>query len=207
MLKIKEVFYSLQGEGFHAGRPTIFIRFSGCNLWSGKTKDKENSPCYFCDTDFVGGKKYSIDELANVVYDLIPKSLNNIYIVFTGGEPSLQVTNEIIFDLKDKIQTLGIKCSFGIETNGENDFEFDEDIWVTFSPKTYNFKLKKWSELKLLYPFGLIPDVFNSYNGIKYLQPIFNDNYDSNLKMTMDYCLNNDNWRLSIQQHKILGIE
>jgi organic radical activating enzyme len=176
-------------------------------LWSGKAKDKQKSPCYFCDTDFVGGEKYSIDELAIAVYDLIPKSLNTVYIVFTGGEPSLQVTNEIIFYLKNKIQTLGIKCSFGIETNGENDFDFDEDIWVTFSPKTTNFKLKKWSELKLLYPFKITPEHFNNYNGIKYLQPIFNDSYATNLKMTMDYCLNNSNWRLSIQQHKILGIE
>jgi 7-carboxy-7-deazaguanine synthase len=208
MLKIKEIFYSLQGEGFHAGRPTVFIRFSGCNLWSGKTKDKEKSPCYFCDTDFVGGKKYTVCELANEIKSLLPIHVNDAYIVFTGGEPSLQITDAIISELKNKLNNDGIHCSFAIETNGENDFKFvDNDVWITVSPKTNSFKLKTFSELKLLYPLSITPDTFDFFNGIKYLQPIFDISYENNIKLTIDYCLNNPSWKLSIQQHKVLGIE
>jgi organic radical activating enzyme len=147
-------------------------------------------------------------ELANEIKSLLPIHVNDAYIVFTGGEPSLQITDAIISELKNKLNNDGIHCSFAIETNGENDFKFvDNDVWITISPKTNSFKLKTFSELKLLYPLSITPDIFDFFNGIKYLQPIFDINYENNIKLTIDYCLNNPSWKLSIQQHKVLGIE
>lgn len=207
MLHIKEVFYSLQGEGSKAGKPTLFVRFSGCNLWSGLEKDKENSPCYFCDTDFLNGKKYTVVDLANEIVQKLPKNNKTPYIVFTGGEPTLQLSNSILNSIKFELLKKEIRPSFGLETNGEKNFVYDEDVWITVSPKTKGFKLEKYNELKLLYPLKNISPNDIVKKSILYLQPIFDKDYDNNLNKTLSYCLNNPEWNLSLQLHKILKIE
>lgn len=208
MLLVKEIFYSLQGEGFRAGKPTIFIRFSGCNLWSGLVKDKQKSICYFCDTDFTGGVKHTIESLVEAVIKLIPINVDNPYIVFTGGEPTLQLTNKNLTCIKKTLESFNYSPVFGLETNGEKDIDYEDTIWITVSPKTKNFKIKKYDELKLLYPLDSIkPYELTTTVDNLYLQPIDDLNYKTNLKAAIDYCLLNPKWSLSLQQHKILGID
>ena len=118
MYKIKEIYYTIQGEGYHTGRPAIFLRFSGCNLWTGQEKDRFNAVCYWCDTDFVGtnginGGKYYLDNLEKTILSLWPKNESeNPYVVCTGGEPLLQMNDEII----NMIHKAGFEI--GLETNG-----------------------------------------------------------------------------------------
>jgi len=208
MLLIKEIFYSLQGEGGKVGKPTIFIRFAGCNLWSGLEKDKQKSVCYFCDTDFNNGIKYTIEKLVEVIIKLIPVNIINPYIVFTGGEPTLQLTNERLKTIKKLLESFDYIPVFGLETNGEKDIEYEDNIWITVSPKTKNFKIKNYNELKLLYPLNSVKpyEILTEVDNL-YLQPIDNLNYKDNLKATIEYCLLNPKWSLSLQQHKIIGVD
>ena len=188
MLKIKEIFYSIQGEGRYAGTPCIFVRFSGCNLWSGKLVDKSNSVCYFCDTDFVGGNYYTEDQLAEEIVKLWPNQNINPRIIFTGGEPTLQLTNTVLDEIQNKFLKFDLKCDFAVETNGEKDIVYNHEIWITMSPKTLNYKRKKCNELKVLYPLNIDPQKFeNIHSDYKYLQPIYDENYSNNL-------INNENF-------------
>lgn len=208
MLTVKEVFYSLQGEGYNTGRPAVFVRFSGCNLWSGRRgRDKLASVCKFCDTDFIGGDRYSEAELADKILDTW-QGTTPPFIVFTGGEPSLQLRNSLFSEIHDRLRPSKSTCSFAIETNGTTEYDYDKPVWVTVSPKTKGFVRRSGSELKLLWPLdNLHPDEIGFVDfKYKYLQPIHDKNYNENLKGAIDYCLKNSEWRLSLQQHKIIGV-
>jgi 7-carboxy-7-deazaguanine synthase (Cx14CxxC type) len=212
---VKEIFYSLQGEGFHAGRATVFCRFAGCNLWSGLEKHRATAQCRFCDTDFVGtdgtfGKKYkSAQELADQLVALWPKETLESgipYVVFTGGEPTLQLDEELI----GACHRLGFEV--GIETNGTRLVPIGVD-WICVSPKPRSVLVQKTGdELKLIYPQveeEMHPEALLR-SGLEfvywYLQPMAGDSEDENTRETVRYCQRNTKWRLSLQTHKILGV-
>ena len=191
---VKEIYYTLQGEGAQAGRAAIFLRFAGCNLWSGLEKDRAEAVCRFCDTDFVGtdgpggGKFASAAKLARAVC--------------TGGEPLLQLDKALIAALHDQ------GFEIGIETNGTLLPPAGVD-WVCVSPKAEaEQKLKHGDELKLIYPqAGAEPEryVGQDFRNF-YLQPMDNADRAANTRAATEYCLKNPQWRLSLQTHKLIGI-
>ena len=204
---VKEIFYSLQGEGAHAGRPAIFCRFAGCNLWSGKEKHRADAICSFCDTDFVGtdgenGGNYYINEILDIISNLWPSD-NNLepFLVCTGGEPLLQLDQNFV----DEIHKIGFKIS--IETNGTKLPPSAID-WICVSPKN-NTKtnLKTGDELKFVYPQkDFEPIQFESYNfNHFFIQPMDNNDYEKNKKLSEIFVEKNPKWKLSLQTHKILG--
>jgi 7-carboxy-7-deazaguanine synthase (Cx14CxxC type) len=205
--RVKESFYSIQGEGVQAGRPAVFCRFSGCNLWSGRLCDKPQSPCPDCDTDFVGtdgpggGAFDTPEKLAGHLACFWPQDQQNRYLVFTGGEPALQLDAELISACKRH----GFACA--IETNGTRPLPEGLD-WVCVSPKPgAHLSVTRGDELKLLYPYGLEPAAFESLDFAHFcLQPVDNDLAALNRKAALDYCLANPRWRLSLQLHKILNV-
>ena len=202
MYAIKEIFYTLQGEGFHAGRPAVFCRFSGCNLWSGREQDRATAACDFCDTDFVGtdgangGKFPDAAVLADVIAGLWPRDRKeNRFVVFTGGEPLL-----------DAMHARGFECA--VETNGTLEAPDGLD-WITVSPKgTAPVKLKRASELKLVYPQPTaLPERFADFAATHFfLQPMDGPHALDNTRAAVDYCKAHPHWRLSLQTHKYLGI-
>ena len=208
MYQIKEMYYTLQGEGARAGRPSVFCRFTGCNLWSGREKDRSEAVCNFCDTDFVGvdgpggGKFADALELSSAIESLWPNEEPNRYVVFTGGEPGLQLDDEIVDQLHLK------NFEVAVETNGTLDLPLNID-WLTVSPKAdSNLKIQTGNELKLVYPqVDVSPE---SYEGLDfenfYLQPMDNEDKDKNTQKTIQYCLENPKWKLSLQTHKYMGI-
>ena len=206
---VKEIYFTMQGEGFHTGKHAVFCRFSGCNLWSGHEKDRANAICNFCDTDFVGidgvnGSKYVS---ASALSDKIDKVWNDFddekFVVFTGGEPLLQLNSELIDDLHQK----GFKVA--IETNGT--LLPPENIdWICVSPKKgAKFKLKYGNELKLVYPQEEFnPDLFKELEFDHFfLQPMDGEDLQKNILQSVSYCIENPLWRLSLQTHKIMGID
>ena len=206
---VKEIYLTLQGEGFHTGKHAVFCRFSGCNLWTGLEKDREKAVCTFCDTDFVGtdgvnGAKYSSAELlAEMIDELWPKDLKEKLVVFTGGEPLLQLNKELIDLLHTK------KFKIAVETNGT--IMPPENIdWICVSPKKGSkFKLNYGNELKLVYPQeDLKPELFESFDFDHFfLQPMDGKNLQRNILQSVSYCIENPLWRLSLQTHKIMGID
>ena len=205
--KVKEIFLTKQGEGYHTGRPSVFLRFSGCNLWSGLEKDRAKAICDWCDTDFVGvdgikGGNYDIKEIINIVSNLWP-SYNNSepFLVCTGGEPLLQLDQNFV----DEIHKIGFKIS--IETNGTK-LPPNEIDWICVSPKkNTTTNLKAGSELKFIYPQkDFEPIQFENYD-FKYffIQPMDNNNYEKNKKLSEQFVEKNPKWKLSLQTHKILG--
>jgi 7-carboxy-7-deazaguanine synthase (Cx14CxxC type) len=209
MYAIKEIFYTLQGEGFHAGRPAVFCRFSGCNLWSGREADRATSICNFCDTDFVGtdgvngGKYRGADEVSAKIASLWPTGQpDNRFVVFTGGEPLLQLDAALL----DAMHACGFECA--VETNGTLEAPAGLD-WITVSPKsTAPVKLKRASELKLVYPQPTaLPERFANFPATHfYLQPMDGPRIAQNTRAAVDYCKTHPHWRLSLQTHKYLGI-
>ena len=208
---VKEIFYSLQGEGAHAGRPAIFCRFTGCNLWSGREKDRANSICQFCDTDFVGvdgsggGKFSDAVSLAKTIKTYWPMNiLGQVapYLVCTGGEPLLQLDEALIEAFHDE----GFEVA--IETNGTLPVPDGVD-WVCISPKAGSkCIIEEGDEIKLIYPqHGSHPGDFTT-SKFKYffLQPMCESGID-NTEITVQYCLDHPKWRLSLQTHKILGLQ
>ena len=206
---VKEAYYTIQGEGFHSGRPAVFLRFSGCNLWSGREQHRDESVCKFCDTDFVGtdgqggGKFESPQELATHIDQLWPGGPNK-YVVCTGGEPLLQLDTALI----DAFHEKGIEIA--IESNGT--LPAPEGIdWICISPKA-NARVVQQSgnELKLVYPQleeEAQPENFEEMNFEYFsLQPLENDHWEENTTSTVQYCLDHPKWRLSLQTHKYLGI-
>ena len=205
---IKEIYYTIQGEGYHTGRPAVFCRFSGCNLWSGREIDRKLAKCNFCDTDFVGtngqsGCKYKT--ASHLVKEIISYWPSNVkpFVVLTGGEPMLQVNDELINELKIN------NFEIAIETNGT--FIVPNTIdWICVSPKVGSNLLQlKGDELKLVYPQeGINPE---DYEDLKFkyfsLQPLDNKNETINTDMTIKYCSKNPKWRVSLQTHKIIGIK
>jgi 7-carboxy-7-deazaguanine synthase (Cx14CxxC type) len=208
MYKIKEIYYTIQGEGFHTGRPAVFCRFAGCNLWTGREVDRENAICKFCDTDFWGtdgvlGGKYTADALADLLISLWPKSDTPVFVVCTGGEPGLQMNDELI----DTFHQKGIEIA--IETNGTVVLPNGID-WICVSPKANtDIIITKGHELKLVYPQkeNTPPDYESLDFDHFYLQPLDDQNQADHIKQTIDYCKQHPNWKLSIQTHKFLGID
>jgi 7-carboxy-7-deazaguanine synthase len=209
MYTVKEIFYTLQGEGFHSGRPAVFCRFSGCNLWTGREADRGHAVCQFCDTDFVGvgpdGGRFANGEAlaAAVRAAWPPKSAGGRpYVVCTGGEPLLQLDSEAIDALH------GAAFEVAIETNGTQRAPPGID-WICVSPKANaDLVLTTGNELKLVYPQeGAPPERYAALDFEHFfLQPMDGDQVEENTARALAYCLAHPNWRLSIQTHKVLGI-
>jgi 7-carboxy-7-deazaguanine synthase (Cx14CxxC type) len=210
MYKVKELFYTLQGEGGQAGRAAVFLRFTGCNLWSGREEDREGAVCKFCDTDFRGtdglnGGRYSATELANKVAELWPDlTQGKPYVVCTGGEPLLQLDETLI----DALHAWGIEIA--VETNGTIAAPSSID-WICVSPKA-NAELVQTSgqELKLVYPqneASAQPERFVDLDFQHFfLQPLDGPETALNTQRCIDYCLAHPQWRISLQTHKIMDI-
>ena len=205
--RIKEIFFTQQGEGKNTGKDFIFVRFSGCNLWSGQEKHRASAICKFCDTDFYGtdginGGKYQAKELIEKIKSLWISADSQIRVVLTGGEPLLQVDEVLISALKKE------NIYIAVETNGT--LEAPDGIdWICMSPKANTeIKLRKGSEVKVVYPQkNLNPDNFNVLDFKNfYIQPMDSENYEDNVSQSVKYCMQNPNWKLSLQTHKILGI-
>ena len=208
MYQIKEMYYTLQGEGARTGRPSVFCRFTGCNLWSGREKDRSTAVCNFCDTDFVGvdgpggGKFINALELSDAIESFWPNEESNKYVVFTGGEPGLQLDKNVVDHLHLK------NFEVAVETNGTLDLPLNID-WLTVSPKADStLKIRSGNELKLVYPQeNVSPNSFEDLDfEIFYLQPMDNEDKDKNTQRTIQYCLENPKWKLSLQTHKYMGI-
>ncbi len=207
MYSIKELYYTIQGEGVHVGRSAVFCRFSGCNLWSGLEKDRSRAICKFCDTDFhgtdgVNGGKYKVQELVNKANDLWPEGQGNKMIVCTGGEPLLQLDLALI----EALHSHG--WYIAIETNGTIALPGPID-WVCVSPKHgAPMILRCGDELKLVHPqLGQQPEDFESLDFSYFsLQPLQDDNWAENTATCVKYCQDHPSWRLSLQTHKFLGI-
>jgi 7-carboxy-7-deazaguanine synthase (Cx14CxxC type) len=205
---VKEIFYTLQGEGTHAGRPAVFCRFSGCNLWSGREADRANAICRFCDTDFVGtdgerGGKYDAASLANTIDSLwSTRYTASKFVVFTGGEPLLQLDKDLI----DSMHAIGF--TIAIESNGTIDVPGGVD-WVCISPKVGSeLKVRKGNELKVVIPQE--GQQIADYEAMDfehfYLQPMDGPDAARNTRMAIELCKANPKWKLSIQTHKLLQI-
>lgn len=205
---VKEIFYTLQGEGAQTGRAAVFLRFAGCNLWSGVEADRASAVCSFCDTDFVGtngtlGGKYKTSaDLAAQVMSLWPENKNTPLVVCTGGEPLLQLDTDLITALR------GLGFEIAVESNGT--IKAPKGInWLTISPKATSELLQKsGNELKLVYPQDENkPDDFAELDFQHFfLQPKDDENTEDNTKATIEYIKQNPQWRLSLQTHKITGI-
>ena len=212
MYTIKEIYYTLQGEGRHTGRPAVFLRFSGCNLWTGREVDRDKAVCQFCDTDFVGtdgpmGGKFkdplSLSEAVERVWiDAVAKGQNR-FVVCTGGEPLLQLDSEAIEALHQKGFTVAV------ETNGTVELPKGID-WTCVSPKAHSELLvTEGDELKLVFPqVGIEPSQYEhlQFNHFS-LQPMDGPDLAANTAKAITYVLQNPKWTLSIQTHKIMGIE
>jgi 7-carboxy-7-deazaguanine synthase (Cx14CxxC type) len=225
---VKEIFYTLQGEGAQTGRAAVFCRFSGCNLWSGREEDRSRAVCQFCDTDFVGigpdgGRFTSGNELADAIdrcwgggsADTSTFSQSNEktklrrgrrsgekFVVCTGGEPLLQLDEELI----DSLHERGFEVA--VETNGTRPAPASLD-WVCVSPKAgAPFVQTSGSELKLVYPQeNAPPEKFAQLDFEHFfLQPMDGPDVAANTERAIEYCLRNPSWRLSIQTHKLVGV-
>ncbi|MEA2763995.1 MAG: 7-carboxy-7-deazaguanine synthase [Gemmatimonadaceae bacterium] len=210
---IKEIFYTLQGEGAQSGRAAVFCRFSGCNLWSGREEDRSRAVCQFCDTDFVGtgpdgGRFSSARELADAIDrcwgGVFPSEAraSRKYVVCTGGEPLLQLDEDLI----EALHRLDFEVA--VETNGTRPAPASLD-WICVSPKAgAPFVQTSGSELKLVYPQDKAPPETFARLDFKhfYLQPMDGPDLATNTERAIDYCLRNPRWRLSIQTHKLVGI-
>lgn len=208
---VKEIYYTLQGEGAHTGRPAVFCRFAGCNLWSGREKDRHDAVCRFCDTDFVGtngpggGKFDSAEQLADAVASKWPSTderRTGRYVVCTGGEPLLQVDMALI----DALHRRGFQV--GVETNGTLVVPTGID-WVCVSPKsTAELMVTSGDELKLVYPQSdAKPEAFSGLAFRHFfLQPMDGEAQKENTRKAIAYCKDNPQWKLSIQTHKIIGL-
>lgn len=194
--RVTEIFNSLQGEGFHSGRPAIFVRFQGCNL-----------RCSWCDTAKSISKqvpcdKYTQSELINEIKKKTEHG--NRFIVFTGGEPTLQLNRRLV----SRLRTEGYQIA--VETNGTIKLDFKVD-WLTVSPKpTGPFRQTEGDELKVVYPDAdhkLLSRYLNYSFTHYYISPMWNDDYEQNLEKAIEYCIENPPWKLSLQIHKIIGVD
>jgi 7-carboxy-7-deazaguanine synthase len=206
---VKEIFYTLQGEGAQTGRAAVFCRFAGCNLWSGREADRAEAICRFCDTDFAdtngpgGGKFASAVELASAVAEKWPAGAGGRpFVVCTGCEPLLQLDAKLIEELHRR----GFEIA--VESNGT--IAAPEGIdWLCVSPKAgAKLAQKAGDELKLVYPqAGAEPDIFEELPFRHYfLQPMDGPERDTNTRLALRYCMEHPAWRLSLQTHKVLGI-
>ena len=206
---IKEIFYTLQGEGAHAGRPAVFCRFAGCNLWSGREADRATAICRFCDTDFVGtdgergGKFDEAETLAAVIDSLWPAThAASKYVVFTGGEPLLQLDAALIAAMHAR------GFCIAIETNGTLPVPAGVD-WICVSPKVGAvLQVKTGNEIKVVIP--QLGQTLADYEGLAFehffVQPMDSPTADANTRLAVDTCRRNPKWKLSLQTHKLLQI-
>lgn len=207
---VKEIFYTLQGEGAQTGRPAVFCRFAGCNLWSGLEKDRADAICKFCDTDFVGtdglggGKFPSASELARTISECWPRDDHSgkRFVVCTGGEPLLQIDDALVHALHDR------KFEIAVETNGTQPAAHGLD-WICVSPKANaQIVLTSGDELKLVYPQRENrPEQFEHLAFRHFLlQPMDGPRVAENTQLAIEYCKAHPKWRLSLQTHKYLNI-
>ncbi len=206
---VKEIYLTLQGEGRNTGRPAVFCRFAGCNLWSGREDDREDAPCRFCDTDFVGtnGPGGGVFETADALARAVAGAWRGNgkakpFVVCTGGEPLLQLDKPLI----DALHGLGFEVA--VETNGTLPPPQGLD-WVTVSPKAgTDLVARRGDELKLVYPQpDADPETFEGLDFRHFLlQPMDGEALAGNTRRAMEYCLAHPRWRLSLQTHKIIGI-
>jgi 7-carboxy-7-deazaguanine synthase (Cx14CxxC type) len=208
MYQVKEIFYTLQGEGMNAGRPAVFCRFAGCNLWSGHEKDRATAVCRFCDTDFVGtdgtagGKYETAEALAAAIAGEWRGGEEALrFAVLTGGEPALQADAVFV----SALHAHGFQVA--IETNGT--LELPEGLdWVCVSPKAdAPLRVRRGNELKLVYPQRVAPSEYEALAFEHFLlQPMDGPEVLENTERAVAYCLQHPKWRLSLQTHKVLGI-
>lgn len=207
---VKEIFYTLQGEGAQTGRAAVFCRFAGCNLWTGREQDRASAICKFCDTDFAdtngpgGGKFGSADALADAVAQTWPSDAlqGKRFVVCTGGEPLLQLDVALIAALHAR----GFEIA--VETNGTIAAPAELD-WICVSPKAgAELKQRTGDELKLVYPqTGAEPEKFADLAFRNFfLQPMDGSSRELNTTLALEYCLAHPQWRMSLQTHKLLGI-
>ena len=209
---VKEIYFTLQGEGAQTGRPAVFLRFAGCNLWSGREADRNAAVCRFCDTDFIGtdgpggGKFETATELARAAAEQWPRGdRGRAYVVCTGGEPMLQLDDALIAALHAE------GFEIGVETNGT--IAAPEGIdWLCVSPKGAAPVVQtSGDELKLVYPQPepeARPEMFTAFDFTHFfLQPMDSPERADNTREAVKYCLAHPQWRLSLQTHKILGID
>jgi 7-carboxy-7-deazaguanine synthase (Cx14CxxC type) len=207
---VKEIYYTLQGEGANAGRAAVFCRFAGCNLWSGREQDRTEAVCSFCDTDFVGtdgpggGKFTTASELAQAVASVWPSDLQSDgrFVVCTGGEPLLQLDPPLLDALHAE------RFEVAVETNGTV-APPDGIDWLCVSPKAEaSLVVTEGDELKLVFPQeGAEPQLYERL-GFRhfFLQPMDGPSREWNTEEALRYCLSHPRWRLSLQTHKLLGI-
>jgi 7-carboxy-7-deazaguanine synthase (Cx14CxxC type) len=205
---VKEIFLTLQGEGAHAGRPAVFCRFAGCNLWSGREQDRASAQCKFCDTDFVGtdgtrgGSYASAKNLADAIASEWGSGREHRFAVLTGGEPLLQVDDALLRELH------GRGFAVAVETNGTIDPPQGLD-WICVSPKAgAELRITGGNELKLVFPQPGAPP--EAYAGLAFerfsLQPMDGPRLAEYTALAVGYCMRHPQWRLSLQTHKMLGI-
>lgn len=208
--QINEVFYTLQGEGFWTGRPAVFVRFSRCNLWTGREEDRHRAVCKFCDTDFVHADKYSLGELIDTVADTwgpwaAPQRAYQIrpMVVLTGGEPALQVDQPLIDALHDELG-----CYIAIETNGTQPLPDGID-WICVSPKAGTTLLqRRGDELKVVWPQDFsLKSLYHQTNFTHYwLSPMDGPDLTANTAAAVECVLADPRWRVNVQTHKLIGV-
>jgi 7-carboxy-7-deazaguanine synthase (Cx14CxxC type) len=205
---VKEIFYTLQGEGANAGTPAVFLRFAGCNLWSGREEDRASAVCRFCDTDFVGtdgpggGRFETAMQLADAVTRQWPAGEARRFVVCTGGEPLLQLDAALV----DALHARGFRIA--IETNGTLAPPPGID-WICVSPKAQApLVLTRGNELKLIHPQpGAEPERYEAMDFAHFfLQPMDGPQLAENTQLAVEYCKRHPRWRLSLQTHKLIGI-
>ena len=208
LYSVKEIFYTLQGEGANAGTPAVFLRFAGCNLWSGREEDRASAVCRFCDTDFVGtdgpggGRFDTPEHLAEAVAQQWPADGARRFVVCTGGEPVLQLDAALL----DALHARAFRVA--IETNGTLAPPAGID-WICMSPKAEApLALMRGDELKLIYPqAGAEPERFEALQFRHFfLQPMDGPQLAENTRLAVEYCKRHPHWRLSLQTHKLIGI-
>ena len=208
MYSVKEIFYTLQGEGANAGTPAVFCRFAGCNLWSGREADRSSAVCRFCDTEFVGtdgtggGRFGTPVELVRGLQSVLPPGTAPGLVVCTGGEPLLQLDAPLV----DEMHGVGFRIA--IETNGTQQAPLGID-WICVSPKAgAKLLLDSGNELKLVFPqAGAEPSAFERLAFEHFfLQPMDGPSRAQNTQLAVAYCLAHPRWRLSLQSHKLIGI-
>lgn len=211
MYSVREIYYTLQGEGANAGRPAVFCRFAGCNLWSGREQDRATAVCRFCDTNFIGtdgpggGKFATAEELADRIVATWPASTiqrAKALVVCTGGEPLLQLDRALVEELHRR------NFEVAVETNGTQLPPSGVD-WICVSPKVgAELVLQKGDELKLVFPQeNSNPEQYETLQfKWLFLQPMDGLERERNTRLAMNYCLEHPQWRLSLQTHKVLQI-
>ncbi len=207
--RVKEIFYTIQGEGLNAGRPAVFCRFSGCNLWTGRERDRDSAVCRFCDTDFngidgTGGGRYDLAAgLAQKIDACWPlAAFQRRLVVLTGGEPALQVDESLVAALHQ------LDFEIAIETNGTLELPAGID-WICVSPKAgTKIKVRTGNELKIVFPQdNLDPADFEKWDFRNFLiQPMDGTMRETNTRLAISYCMSHPYWRLSLQIHKAAGL-